>query len=112
MPRFAVPDNKKAQRHVEGATVVVGDWMYRTKGGVDYLMMIEAIREGVHDATSSDVFLFSGDVYRLQGVGAGANAAFLGDMEARGVGRGEWGLPKTVRVTIACSLEDADWEIP
>jgi hypothetical protein len=112
MPRFMVPDNRKAQKNVLVSTLVVGDWMYRTKDGVDYLMIIDAIGEGVHDATSSDVFLFSGDVYRLQGVGAGANAAFLGDMEARGVGRGEWGWPKTARVTIACSLEDADWEIP
>jgi hypothetical protein len=112
MPRFMVPDNRKAQKNVQSSTVVVGDWIYRAKDGVDYLMMVDAIGEDVHEGTSTDVFLFSGDVYRAQGVGAGAAAAFLGDMEALGMGRGKWGWPKTERITIACSSEDADYEIP
>lgn len=108
MPQFPVPDNKRAQKHVAGETIVVGDWIYRPAAGTDYMMIIDAVGEGTHE--DMPIYLFTGDVYRMQGEGAGPNPTFLGDMEAHSTGRGEWKLPKDQRVTVACSLEDADYQ--
>ena len=62
--RFEVPEDKRAQKNVSASTLTVGDWRYRTKDGVLYLMIIDAVDEGVHDGTT-EVFLHSGGVVPL-----------------------------------------------
>jgi hypothetical protein len=82
--------------------VVEGDRIYRPTPDGDYMMIVETVGRGTYEGI--EAFIFSGDVYKLTGEGAGSQPAFLGDIQARLAGTGGWKLPLDKNITEVVDL--------